>query len=90
MQLFCIFVDFKKAGRNSLFRILEEKGLDTKTRDIIKQTLKGTKAKVKFMGEISEPFDIKTGVRQGDGLSPLLFNIVLDRVMEEWENRLKK
>ena len=42
------------------------------------------------MGEISEPFAIKTGLRQGDGLSPLLFIIVLDKVMDEWEKELKK
>jgi endonuclease/exonuclease/phosphatase family metal-dependent hydrolase len=92
--LVCTFVDFKKAydsiDRPALFQILEEKGLDPKTRELIKQTLTGTKSKVKFMGEISEPFDIQTGVRQGDGLSPILFNVVLDKVMEEWEKELKK
>lgn len=92
--LICIFVDFKKAydsvDRSSLFQFLEEKGLDYKTRKLIEQTLTDTKSKVKFMGEISESFDIKTGVRQGDGLSPLLFNIVLDKVMEEWETELRR
>lgn len=90
----CTFVDFKKAydsiDRPSLFQILEERGLDPKTREIIKQTLIGTKSKVKFVGEISEPFDIRTGVRQGDGLSPILFNVVLDKVMKEWERELRK
>lgn len=39
------------------------------------------------MGEISEPFAIKTGVRQGDGLSPLLFNCVLEKVITEWREQ---
>lgn len=90
----CTFVDFKKAydsiDRTSLDNILHEYGLDDKTRRLIKETLTDTKSKVKFMGTISEPFTIDTGVRQGDGLSPLLFNIVLDKVMKEWEIKLKE
>ena len=42
------------------------------------------------MGEISESFLIKSGVRQGDGLSPLLFNLVLDKVIKEWEKTLRE
>ena len=34
-------------------------------------------------------FEIHTGVRQGDGLSPLLFNTVLDKIIKEWENKVK-
>lgn len=87
----CTFVDFKKAydsiDRESLFQILEEQGLDRKTLAIIKETLTNTKSKVKFMGEVSEPFEIKTGVRQGDGLSPLLFNCVLEKVIREWRRQ---
>ena len=51
---------------------------------MIELTLTGTKSKVKFRGELSEPFHIKTGLRQGDGLSPLLFNCALEYVMREW------
>lgn len=39
------------------------------------------------MEEISEPFKIKTGLRQGDGLSPLLFNCALDKVIQEWRKQ---
>lgn len=87
------FVDFKKAydsiDRATLYKILEEFGIDRKTRAIIRQTLTGTISKVKFMGDISDPFDIQTGVRQGDGLSPLLFNIVLEKIIRTWEKEVK-
>lgn len=90
-NLVCTFVDFKKAydsvDRESLFQILKEQGLDHKTHALIKQTLTDTKAKIKFMGEISEPFEVKTGVRQGDGLSPLLFNCALEKVIQEWRKQ---
>ena len=87
-----VFVDFRKAydsvDRTTLFNILREMGTDNKTLQLIKETLTNTYSKVKFMGEISEPFEIKTGVRQGDCLSPLLFNCVLDKVIKEWEKEL--
>ena len=53
-----------------------------------KKKLSNTKSKVKFMAEISEPFEVKTGVRQGDGRSPLLFNCVLEKVMREGTKRM--
>ncbi|KAK9884156.1 hypothetical protein WA026_005108 [Henosepilachna vigintioctopunctata] len=87
------FIDFKKAydsvDRETLFEIMKEFGIDRKTRTIIEQTLTGTTSNVKFMGEISDPFEIKTGVRQGDGLSPILFNIVLEKIIREWELHVK-
>ena len=51
---------------------------------MIQLTLTDTKSKIKFRGETSEPFTIKTGLRQGDCLSPLLFNCALEYVMREW------
>ena len=35
---------------------------------------------------MSEAFDVNTGLRQGDGLSPLLFNLVLEKVVRCLEN----
>lgn len=84
-----VFVDFKKAydsiDRKTLMGVLEEFGVDKKTRNLISQTISNTHSKIKFMGEISESFEIKTGVRQGDGLSPILFNCVLEKVIREWK-----
>lgn len=66
------FVDLKKAydliDRETLAKILREFKLYNKTTEIIKATLKNTTSKVKFMDELSEPFSIKIGVRQSDGL----------------------
>lgn len=87
-NLVITFVDFKKAydsiHRESLLKILQEFGLHQKLINLISITLKNTKSKVKFRDEVSEPFEIRTGLRQGDGLSPLLFNCVLEKVMREW------
>lgn len=40
------------------------------------------KSEVKFKGEITEPFIMKTGLRHSDGLLPFLFNIALDFIMK--------
>ena len=81
-----VFVDFMKAydsvDRRSLMNTLDEFGVDRKTTALIKQTLTDTMAKVRFQGELSEEFEIKTGLRQGDGLSPLLFNILWKKSSE--------
>ena len=82
------FIDFKKAydsiHRPSLFKILRHFGLHPKLIKLIELTLTNTISKIKFRGEISEPFMVTTGLRQGDGLSPLLFNCALEYVMREW------
>lgn len=88
------FVDFKKAydslDRQTLFLTLKERGIDKNTRKLVEETLMNTTSKVKFLGEVSESFKIKTGVRQGDGLSPILFNLVLDKIIKAWEKALEE
>lgn len=44
-------------------------------------TLNGTKCRVKLQNEFSETFDILEGLRQGDRLSTLLFNMALEIAM---------
>ncbi|KAL4112841.1 hypothetical protein QTP88_016561 [Uroleucon formosanum] len=36
---------------------------------------------VRIIGEISEPFIVKNGLRQGDALSPVLFNLPLEEII---------
>ena len=49
---------------------------------IIKALHFGTRGKVRTCGHLSRPFQIMNGVRQGDVLTPSLFNLFLDAVME--------
>ena len=56
---------------------------------LIKLSMQWTKMKVKINNSYMEWFEMKTGVRQGDLLSTLLFSIVLDSVitnLEVWGN----
>ena len=50
---------------------------------------KESKATVRINGELSDPFNIETGVQQGGIPSPILFNVFFDfvirRVLEHLE-----
>lgn len=80
-----LFVDFKQAydsiSREALFEIMEEFGIPRKLIRLTKATLTATKCKILIQGTFSDPFDIITGLRQGDRLSTMLFNLALEKVI---------
>ena len=43
------------------------------------------KIRIKFKDGISEPIHINKGVRQGCGLSPVLFNIYINKIIQEFK-----
>ena len=51
----------------------------------MKMTLEGAQGKVIVDGKISNPFVIGRGVRQGDGLSATMFNLVLHKALKNLE-----
>ena len=79
------FIDFEKAfdsvHRPSMWAILREYGFPEKIINVIKCLYAGSECCVPVDGAISDWFEVKTGVRQGDVLSPFLFSIVIDWVM---------
>ena len=81
------FVDLKKAydsvNREALWRILESMGVPKKIVDLLADLHDGTAACVKGFGRLSNWFPIKTGVRQGCIIAPLLFNTFIDFLMRE-------
>lgn len=83
-QLFITFIDFKKGcdcvHRETLQKMFRNYGLLPKLVSIIGLTLKNTESKVKFWGKIFKLF----AIRQGDGLSTLLFNVAIDFIMKKW------
>jgi hypothetical protein len=58
-------------------------GIPEKLMRVIRAYVQGSKCKVKFRNIISEDFDVVTGLRQGDALSPALFNIALESVIRD-------
>ncbi|XP_055626490.1 LINE-1 retrotransposable element ORF2 protein isoform X1 [Toxorhynchites rutilus septentrionalis] len=80
-----IFVDFKAAydtiDRRQLWRIMDEHGFPRKLTRLIQATMNGVRCSVRISGELSESFETHRGLRQGDGISCLLFNVALEGVM---------
>jgi hypothetical protein len=76
-----IFIDFKKAydsvKREVLYNILLEFCTPKKLVRLIKMCLNETHSKVLTGKLLSDTFTVQNGLKQGDALSPLLFNFAL-------------
>jgi hypothetical protein len=77
-----LFIDFNKAydsvSREALYNILIEYGIPKKLVRLIKMCLNVTYSRVRMGKNFSEVFPIRNGLKQGDALSPLLFNFALE------------
>ena len=51
---------------------------------------RNTKIRIKFNDGISEPIHINKRLRQGCGLSPVLFNIDINKIIQEFKTVIKK
>ena len=56
----------------------------------IKYIYRNTKIRIKFNDGISEPIHINKAVRQGCGLSPVLFNIYINKIIQKFQTVIKK
>ncbi|KAF0756766.1 Retrovirus-related Pol polyprotein LINE-1 [Aphis craccivora] len=82
-----IFIDFKQAydsiNRNQLWITLEDFSFPSKLVRLIRNCNSYTFCMVRHLGETSTQFEVRNGLRQGDALSPTLFNLALERVIRE-------
>jgi len=81
-QCISSFIDFKKACdsvmREVLYNILIECEIPKKLVRLIKMCLTETYGRVQVGKNLSDVFPIRNGLKQGDALSPLLFNVALE------------
>ena len=86
-ELCLCFIDLSKAydsvSREALMAVLRKYGVPGHTVSLVEQMYAGTWCRVKLEGEVSERFEVQTGVRQGCVLSPILFNCYMDNIMRE-------
>ena len=77
-----LFIDFEKAydsvRREILYNILVEFDVPRKVVRLIKICLTETYSRVRVGKNLSGRFPIRNGLKQGDALSPLLFNFALE------------
>ena len=89
-RLFVAFIDLKKAyakvNRNALLCKLRSKGFSGKFLNIIKAMLINVVQVSKINGKLLSQIVTKVGLKQGDNLSPILFNIFFDDVEEIFDS----
>jgi len=80
--LHLLFIDCKKVydslKREVLYNILIEFGIPRKLVRLIKMCLNETYSRVRVGKNLSHMFPIRNGLKQGEALSPLLFNFALE------------
>ena len=79
------FIDFKKAfdmvDRSTMWRIMRHYGIPLNNVSIIRSLYDGMTCHVN--NDISSPLTVTTGVRQGCLLSPMIFSLVVDWVLNQ-------
>jgi hypothetical protein len=78
---------FDKINHHSVWNALRKRSVPVKITNLINTIYKSYKCKILHRGRLSDPFEIKNGVRQGCVLSPLLFLLVVADIMETLEKK---
>jgi len=78
-----LFIDFQKAydsiRRDTVWKCMTQFKIPTKLINMCKTCVQETRSAVRIEGTLSSCFENKTGLKQGDTLSPILFNLSLQK-----------
>ena len=85
--LYLNFIDFRQAfdsvDRDTIWQLLRHYGIPQTLITLIQELYEGATCQVIHNGKLTEEFEVKTGVRQGCMLSPMIFLLVVDWVMRQ-------
>lgn len=84
---YVLFIDFAKAydsiNRKYLWKALRKLNLPEKLIRMAQLSTINTHNYVRIGEQLSKPFEANTGLKQGDALAPMLFNLALESVVRE-------
>lgn len=82
IDLHHLFIDFKQAydsvDRQTLWRAMVTMGIPPKYVRMVRASITNSRGCVCVQNTMSRAFGISCGLRQGDGLSPVIFNLALE------------
>ena len=89
LPLYQLYLDLTKAydclNRKRTMSLLEAYGVGPCTRSIIEAVWDHELLVPKSSDCYGQPFHASRGVRQGDIISPVIFNVIVDAVLREWD-----
>jgi exonuclease III len=74
---------YDKIDHSYLWRVLEKNGFPTAFINRVKEAYKDAKTVVMVNGVLPKPIDVKRGVRQGDGMSCLLYDLAIEPMCQK-------
>lgn len=81
------FIDLEKAfdrvQLQDVVHLLYSRQVPLNLIKVIENIYNGNKVQAKINGELTEPIPVEKGIRQGDSLSPLLFNLIMDEIIKQ-------
>ncbi|NWZ60955.1 PO21 protein, partial [Haliaeetus albicilla] len=72
---------FDTVSHHHLIAVLKQKGVDHHIITLITNMYQNTRTRIAMKNEQSDPIGIQIGVKQGDPMSPLLFNLSVDPLL---------
>ena len=93
-KVFAMLIDYKKAfdrvWHGGLFSVLQMNGVPRKLINIIRDLYSKAKSCIRLNNNLTDKFETTIGVRQGCLLSPNLFNVFLENILDEAFEDCKK
>jgi len=91
IELHNAFIDYNQAfdsiNRSTVIKVLKEMQIPGKIVSLVNMVTQHTKAKIKLNNEYTEQIEVKTGIKEGDPLSTVLFCTVMESLMKKLEIR---
>ena len=94
LPVYMVFIDLVKAydyvPREVLWKVLRKFGVPDNFVEVVMQLHEGSTAKIKLEGKLSRSFPLGSGLKQGCGGAPCLFDIFFSAVLWVIGQKLKK